>query len=83
MRNDCGNLLCVNPAHWRDEGPKKVSVKLGEVRQAEIERLARDTDLSIDGIAAAVGCSRSTVWRRMRGLSFGPKWEDADAELRS
>lgn len=64
LRNECGNRRCVNPAHWRDDGEKAVGV--GEARQVEIERLW-GLGLGIGEIAREVGCSRGTVWRRLKG----------------
>ena len=80
LRNDCGNLLCVNPAHWHDEGPRRVSLCVR--RKGEIERLVRE-GLGIGDIADRVGCSRSTVSRRIAKMDFGPPMGETDADLRS
>lgn len=68
LRNRCGDLSCVNPAHWREDGPRPVSrVKR---RHAEIRRLFVE-GVGIGEIADRVGCSRSTVWRQTHGLEVG------------
>ena len=64
IRNKCGHLACVNPAHWR-EVSKAVSAP--QKRKMEIERLFR-SGVGIGEIADAVGVSRVTVWRRTHGL---------------
>lgn len=65
LRNECGNRLCVNPGHWRDEGPKRVGKV--EARRLEVGRLYR-LGLGIGEISDRVGCSRTTVWRHLRGI---------------
>lgn len=80
LRNECGNLLCVNPAHWRDEGRKVVSECVR--RRGEIERLFGE-GLGIGEIADRVGCSRSTVSRRIAKLEVGPPLGEEDADIRS
>ena len=80
LRNECGNTLCVNPAHWRDE--VKVVVSRVRDRHAEIERLARE-GMGIGDIADRVGCSRVTVWRVVSKLVLEPPLGEDDAELRS
>lgn len=75
LRNVCGNRLCANAGHWRDEGPKR----LGRVaaRKLEIERHAA-AGLGIGEIADRVGCSRTTVWRHLKGADLGVPGGDED-----
>ena len=61
LRNKCGDLACVNPAHWKEDAPKALSRPVQ--RRLEIERLFRE-GVGIGEIADRVGCSRVTVWRR-------------------
>lgn len=79
LRNECGNRLCVNPAHWRDDGPKREDVarEAKAARQAEFERLGLE-GLGIGEIARRMGCSRNTVWRRLKGVTGGPPVGEAD-----
>ena len=65
LRNKCGELSCVNPAHWRDD--VKTNVSRMRERHDEIRRLFV-SGAGIGEIMDRVGCSRATVWRRTHGL---------------
>lgn len=71
LRNTCGQIACVNPAHWREEGVKPPSN--AKLRRMEIERLFRE-GVGIGEIGDRVGCSRVTVWRHTSKLIIeGPE----------
>lgn len=68
LRNLCGNRLCVSPEHWAEPQGKPVSKR--QERRAEIARMYAD-GMRIGEIAAAAGCSRTAVWRNLKGVSDG------------
>lgn len=68
LMNECGSKICVNPDHWRDSSVRPVSAR--QQRRAEILRLY-EAGMGIGAIAQDVGCSRTTVWRRVREAGYG------------
>lgn len=64
LRNECGNRLCVNPKHWREDvrAPSRLAVR------REMMRDLHGRGLGIGEIAERVGCSRQAVSRFVRGL---------------